>query len=301
MEKESFVGLLLFLCCFLNISLTGARVYQGRLCQEKAAIFDELTRRLTRVLTDKDRGNHLICQKLSGYISHALYTRQTCPNLPLVQNSTFLNTVALMKSDFDERCDANKYIIVANPCSPAMVQYLVENCNRFVDQVQFWMPRLEVCDISKNFISCHEESLDECQDSDLFGKYHIHQALQVTRDSLDFLCDASLANVPWENGPDHRRSIRSLGSATDPDCPIEIKLGRSVTDVCTEEKEWRFPGVSLGSAFGDICSVFDFMYICTTDMFEKCANSTPENDKSYFLDNFQVVYNAYGCDMKSEK
>ena len=37
------------------------------------------------------------------------------------------------------------------------------------------------------------------------------------------------------------------------DCPDEIKDGRSVSDVCSEEKEERFPGIDLESGFGSIC------------------------------------------------
>lgn len=298
MEKNSFIRLIFLLLCAVNSSRSQAR--QGRLCQEKAAIFDKLTRQLTQVLTERNQENFLICPKLTGYISHALYTKQTCPNLPLVQNSTFLNTVLLMQNDFDKRCDAEEYNIVVYPCSPAMVQYLVENCNRFIDQVQTWMPRLEVCDISKSFISCQEKALEECSNSDLFARYNVHQALQVTRDSLGFLCNANLADIPWENGPARRRrSIRSIetstDSVTDPQCPSEIKEGRPIADFCTEKKEKLFPGVTLGSEFGDICSVFDFMFSCTSDLFRKCANSTPVSHKRYFLNNFTMVYNAYGC------
>ncbi|KAK3768035.1 hypothetical protein RRG08_045855 [Elysia crispata] len=293
MEKETFIYFLVLLLCGTNLKQATAN--QGHLCQEKAAIFHNLTRHLTSVLAEKDNRNPLICAKLAGHVSHALYTKQTCPDLPLVKNSTFLNTVALMKSDFDKRCDAEQYAITVHPCSPAMVDYLVQNCNRHIDKVQFSMPRLEVCDISKDFIACHENSLIECHQTSLFDKYHIAEALQVTRDSLDFMCDESLANEPWENGPDHRRSIRSLEHPADSDCPQEIKNGASVPEFCSQEKERIFPDITLGSGYGDICRVFHFMYTCATELFEKCANSTPEKDKSYFLDHFPLVYNKYGC------
>ncbi|RUS82750.1 hypothetical protein EGW08_009488 [Elysia chlorotica] len=101
MEKESLIYFFFVLWC--GTCVLCATAFQENLCQEKAAIFNDLTRHLSSVLTEGDNENSLICSKLSSYISHALYTQRTCPELPLVKNSTYVNLLLLMKSEEEEK------------------------------------------------------------------------------------------------------------------------------------------------------------------------------------------------------
>ncbi|GFO34262.1 hypothetical protein PoB_006076700 [Plakobranchus ocellatus] len=211
MNQKGFICLYLLACCCFTFA--NADQYDGLFCDEKATIFNTLTQRLGSLVNQSDSRVSTICPIFAEYLSHARYTSLTCPNLPLVRNETFEPTVASMTDLFRSNCVDGGYTIKSYGCSTAMVTYLIDTCNKNVDRVQLDLPRHEVCQISKDFIACFEQAQNVCsQDDRLFRERHVPQAVQVTRDTLDYLCDPRLSDVPWENGPSNRRTVRSLDS-----------------------------------------------------------------------------------------